>query len=129
MADFCSARKTQCDFLQLPHPLLYEVLYYLPLADLGTLACVSADWNRIACSNILWERLYHTRFLVKNPMFKPRVDSSIKQQYRIRLKDPEVGDRVEVSWRGKFRLEGMEVYQGIAWWSAEIVEKNPELRK
>ena len=122
-------QKQQCIFVRLPDPLNYEVLYWLPLADLGTLACVSTEWNRVACSNLVWEKLYHRRFLIKNPSFKPRMDSSVKQQYRIRLRDPEVGDRVEVSWRGKFRLEGMDVYQGVAWWTAEIVDKNVELHK
>ena len=36
---------------------------------------------------------------------------------------PQVGDSVEVSWRGKFRLEGnAESYQGRAWWVATVVD-------
>eukprot|EP00638_Chattonella_subsalsa_P005057 CAMPEP_0117744202 /NCGR_PEP_ID=MMETSP0947-20121206/6613_1 /TAXON_ID=44440 /ORGANISM="Chattonella subsalsa, Strain CCMP2191" /LENGTH=437 /DNA_ID=CAMNT_0005561095 /DNA_START=341 /DNA_END=1651 /DNA_ORIENTATION=- len=46
-----------------------------------------------------------------------------KELYRRRLWDPHVGDRVEVSWKGKFRLEAQEVYNGQAWWAAEVVEK------
>ena len=32
------------------------------------------------------------------------------------------GDSVEVAWRGKFRLEGRDIYQGLAWWVAKVVE-------
>tara|TARA_B110000090_G_scaffold192162_1_gene225334 strand:- start:158 stop:352 length:195 start_codon:yes stop_codon:yes gene_type:complete len=34
-----------------------------------------------------------------------------------------------VAWRGKFRLEAMDVYQGLAWWVAEIVDKHTEQGK
>ena len=32
------------------------------------------------------------------------------------------GDSVEVAWRGKFRLEAQDIYQGLAWWVAKVVE-------
>ncbi len=37
---------------------------------------------------------------------------SYKSVYYRRLLDPWVGDKVEVAWKGKFRLEAMDVYQG-----------------
>lgn len=46
------------------------------------------------------------------------------QAFRNRLADPQLGDKVEVAWRGKFRLEALDVYQGLAWWVAEIVDKH-----
>jgi len=46
-----------------------------------------------------------------------------KMGFHRRLLDPWVGDKVEVSWKGRFRLEAMEVYQGQAWWEAVVVEK------
>ncbi|CAM9477169.1 unnamed protein product, partial [Sphacelaria rigidula] len=46
-----------------------------------------------------------------------------KEIFMRRLKDPEVGDKVEVAWTGKFRLESLEVYSGMAWWRALIVAK------
>ncbi len=37
---------------------------------------------------------------------------------------PQVNDKVEVAWSGKFRLaESVDIYQGNAWWQAEIVDK------
>jgi hypothetical protein len=51
------------------------------------------------------------------------------QEFKKRLEDPEIGDKVEVAWRGKFRLETQDVYQGLAWWLAEIVDKNPAEEK
>jgi len=49
--------------------------------------------------------------------------ASFKALYYRRLLDPWVGDLVEVAWRGKFRLEAMDVYQGLAWWEAVVVDK------
>ena len=46
-----------------------------------------------------------------------------KVRFHQRLLDPRVGDRVEVAWRGKFRLEALDIYQGLAWWVAVVVEK------
>ena len=30
---------------------------------------------------------------------------------------------MEVAWKGKFRLESFEVYDGTAWWLAKVVDK------
>lgn len=35
----------------------------------------------------------------------------------------QVGDEVQVAWKGKFRLESLEVYDGTAWWLARVVDK------
>lgn len=53
--------------------------------------------------------------------------ASIKESYRQRLRDPSAGDKVEVAWQGRFHLEGLEVYRGLAWWAAEVVEKKDDL--
>lgn len=37
-----------------------------------------------------------------------------------------MGDEVEVAWRGKFRLESLEVYNGMAWWLAKVVGKGDQ---
>jgi len=39
-----------------------------------------------------------------------------------RLHNPVIGDKVEVAWKGKFRLESSDVYEGLAWWIAEVVD-------
>ncbi len=33
---------------------------------------------------------------------------------------------VEVAWKGKFRLESLDIYQGLAWWSAVVVDKRQD---
>lgn len=53
----------------------------------------------------------------------PRSPRSFKARFRQRLESPIVGDEVEVSWHGKFRLESCEVHAGCAWWAASIVDK------
>ena len=42
---------------------------------------------------------------------------------RVVLAAARVGDAVEVAWRGKFRLESLEIYRGTAWWVAIVVDK------
>lgn len=37
-----------------------------------------------------------------------------------------MGDLVEVAWKGKFRLESLDIYQGLAWWSAVVVDKRQD---
>lgn len=51
--------------------------------------------------------------------------NSYWDHYKFRLECPSVGDDVEVAWRGKFRLEAQDVYQGLAWWVAKVVETKP----
>lgn len=38
----------------------------------------------------------------------------------------KVGDKVEVAWSGKFRLESLKVYNGMAWWLAHVVAKSSQ---
>lgn len=40
-----------------------------------------------------------------------------------RYKDPLAGDKVEVSWEGRFRLESLDVFVGRSWWEATVVQK------
>lgn len=53
----------------------------------------------------------------------PRSPRSFKSRYQRRLECPLIGDKVEVSWHGKFRLESCEVHAGCAWWAASVVDK------
>lgn len=46
-----------------------------------------------------------------------------KNNNRYRYKDPLVGDKVEVSWEGRFRLESLDVFVGRSWWEATVVQK------
>lgn len=34
-----------------------------------------------------------------------------------------MGDKVEVSWEGRFRLESLDVFVGRSWWEATVVQK------
>ena len=36
---------------------------------------------------------------------------------------------MEVAWKGKFRLESADIYQGSAWWVAQIVDKHSSQQK
>ena len=66
------------------------------------------------------------KFQRHNPNSMPNkgINDKYIDLYKERLIDPAIGDRVEVSWKGKFRLEATEVYQGRAWWVAEVVDKD-----
>lgn len=62
---------------------------------------------------------------MKNPGAMPSLArDDFMTSFQIRLKDPQIGDKVEVAWKGKFRLETQDVYQGLAWWVAEVVDKH-----
>uniref|UniRef100_A0A7R9YCM3 F-box domain-containing protein n=1 Tax=Pinguiococcus pyrenoidosus TaxID=172671 RepID=A0A7R9YCM3_9STRA len=47
----------------------------------------------------------------------------VKDMLKNRHCVPYIGDQIEVSWKGKFRLEGnAQAYQGRAWWCANVVD-------
>jgi hypothetical protein len=118
-----------CVFLKLPTVLLYEIILWLPTSDLASILSVCNDWKILASHNDLWRQLYQRKFLLSNPGAFPSQSYPVIDSYRWRLDDPQVGDKVEVAWKGKFRLETQDVYQGLAWWVAEVVEKNKEQGK
>lgn len=65
--------------------------------------------------------------MISNPGPLPtKKNKSMIQHFKERLRDPSLGDKVEVAWKGKFRLETNDVYQGLSWWRAEIVDKHKE---
>lgn len=113
-------------FRLLPDSMMHEILLWLPVDTLLPVFTVSWDWCETVTSNEVWTRFYHQKFLMNNPGRLPVQRASLITEFRHRLADPHVGDKVEVAWRGKFRLETQDVYQGLAWWVAEIVEKNSD---
>lgn len=136
----------------LPTDLLREVLLFLPANSYGSLCCVCHDWYQVLVANELWRHLFIIKFVLTNKLhplpalpstmvapstpslhsprpksggvLSPNVFRGFIDLYRQRLNDPVIGDKVEVAWRGKFRLETQDVYQGLAWWCAEIVDKH-----
>ena len=50
-----------------------------------------------------------------------RASSNCAQLYRSRVLTPMVMDRVEVMWKGKFRLDDTAIYSGLGWWAAVVV--------
>jgi hypothetical protein len=107
----------------LPRDLLSaSILCFVDAPSLALLCTVSREAREIAESDASWQPHYERQFGVSNPQ---RFDfgASLKESYRQRLRDPSAGDKVEVAWQGRFRLEGLEVYRGLAWWAAEVVEK------
>lgn len=123
-----SIRKEFFDFnhlRKLPLEVIQEIFLWLPANTFGNLACVCSQWNRLCLSDEVWSELYTRKFLVSNPGPLPdRGTESMYNAFHARLKDPSLGDKVEVAWKGKFRLETNDVYQGLAWWRAEIVDKH-----
>jgi hypothetical protein len=65
--------------------------------------------------------MYEAKFLRTNPGSAPLLQNNFRVQFQQRLQCPQVGDHVEVAWRGKFRLDSQDVYQGLAWWVAQVV--------
>jgi hypothetical protein len=112
-------------FQKLPTDLVIEIFLWLPINRFAPITSVCWEWCEIGCSDAIWGCFYRQKFLVNNPgaMPSPSKEEMIVS-FHSRLKDPQVGDKVEVAWRGKFRLETQDVYQGLAWWVAEVVDKH-----
>lgn len=114
-------------FNKLPLVIHQEILMCLPVQEFLHYASVSTEWHDVVSSNIIWMTLYNAKFLENNPGTLPvglTRQSCYMSAFQDRLIDPHLGDKVEVSWKGKFRLETQDVYQGVAWWVAEIVDKH-----
>ena len=107
--------------------LMKDIILWLEVRDLYSFSQVCRDWNSAASSDLLWKILYIARF--QDSKFQCSIlgdtaANELKLQYRSRLEDPFAGDKVQVCWRGKFRLESADLYHGLAWWHAEIVDKD-----
>ena len=109
----------------LPRELLEDaVLANLDVKNLAAMAAVSRAARRAASSDAAWRPQYARRFGAADDASEHfDFGASLRESFRQRLGDPAPGDRVEIAWRGRFRLEGLEVYRGLAWWAAEVVEK------
>jgi hypothetical protein len=74
---------------------------------------------------VFFKAFYMQKFLGSNERsFLDQNLRNFRTLFSHRLKDPHIGDKIEVAWKGKFRLESTDVYQGKAWWLAEIVDKH-----
>ncbi len=125
------ARKLTCvfffqnNFQKLPSCLFTEIFLWIPVEEFSAVPAVSKEWTKMSRSNDIWRVFFNYRFLRHNPGSLDLVPDLYIDAFRSRLRDPLVGDKVEVAWRGKFRLEASDVYQGLAWWVAEIVDNHP----
>ena len=109
---------------KLPTDMLFLIFGQLGIDEFSVYSSTCKRWNSLASRDEVWRGHYHHRFTRLNPTSCPLAKKAWKEQYRMRLLDPELGDKVEVAWRGKFRLEARDVYQGLAWWVAEVVDKH-----
>ena len=50
-----------------------------------------------------------------------RKSNNCAQLYRSRVLLPMIHDKVEVMWKGKFRLDDNAIYSGLGWWTAEVL--------
>lgn len=117
-------------FNTLPEEVIFEIFLYLPVDDFSVFTATCREWQSLSASDYIWKDLYTYKFLRSNPDgVQPLEKCEYKKKYCSRLNDPELGDKVEVAWKGKFRLEANDVYQGLAWWCAEIVDKHTEQGK
>ncbi|CAM9099799.1 unnamed protein product, partial [Scytosiphon promiscuus] len=109
----------------LPLHVMQVVLEFVDLSENGELCAVSKDFRETAEGDGLWRGVYEKRFSKDPQNRKSSPDMrGFKHRYNTRLQDPFVGDRVEVAWKGKFRLESLEVYDGTAWWIGQVVDKS-----
>ena len=91
--------------------------------------CTCKEWHKLGSEDIVWKDFYVYKYMRINPNTYPLKSTGYKLSFQERFIDPQIGDGVEVSWQGKFRLESTDVYRGLAWWIAVIVDKHPEQNK
>ncbi len=110
---------------KLPSALMIYTTSFLHTSQLGNVASVCQQWKEVVGCDAVWKPLYLKRFhfLAPGNTESSGVRRPFQVMFRERLLDPHVGDLVEVAWKGKFRLESLDIYQGLAWWSAVVVEK------
>ena len=112
---------------KLPRDAMLLCLSFLDVTIHTTLSSVSKDWLALSAEDALWRDHYLSRFSGGSDEGDGENSEDeyedYKQEYKSRLEDPHVGDDVEVAWRGKFRLESLEIYRGTAWWVAVVVDK------
>lgn len=117
-------------FVKVPTSVIQEIFLWLPIDDFAPIPSVCEEWHVLATGDEIWRTFYEYRFLRTNPNSLPSIKpSGYYSAFCERLQDPHVGDKVEVAWRGKFRLEAVDVYQGLAWWLAEVVDKHSSQKK
>ena len=109
---------------KIPTDILLEIFEWLPIDDFSPVSAVCTEWQKLAVSDEIWLVFYRYKFLRHNPGTMPIIPGNYLAAFRSRLASPQMGDKVEVAWRGKFRLEALDVYQGLAWWVAEVVDKH-----
>lgn len=146
---FC---KEKDHFTKLPEIIIQEIFHWLAFDECAVISCVSKHWNDISMSDIVWFEFYNRKFIriagmpnveqetlpqpsllsiISAPSFSSSfsIRNNYLDMFKQRLRDPEIGDKVEVAWKGKFRLESIDVYQGLAWWVAEVVDKHSSQSK
>ena len=116
-------------FQYLPEHLIMDIFLWIPVEESASVVEVCSEWNDLGTRNDVWRTYYSRKFLTYNPNSLPLYDIELGFRYlfQVRLRSPQCGDRVEVAWRGKFRLEEHEVYSGLAWWVAQVVDVHQEL--
>ncbi|KAJ1414017.1 hypothetical protein B484DRAFT_454949 [Ochromonadaceae sp. CCMP2298] len=113
-------------FNMLPTAVFVEILHFISVEEFLPIFSVSASWREVATCDEAWSSFYRQKFTMSNLIGTlPDRNERMILAYQRRLRDPQLGDKVEVAWRGKFRLETSDVYQGLAWWVAEVVDKHP----
>jgi hypothetical protein len=133
----CRSYFDHSSFSKLPHCVMMSIMLWLPIKEYSTVSCVCQEWQFMSSSCGIWRDLYYYKFLRNNTLHQANptplpiaaAEGSYKNAFRSRLFDPHIGDKVEVAWCGKFRLEGADVYQGSAWWVAEVVDKHSAVGK
>lgn len=109
----------------IPEVLMQEIFMMIPFEEFSTIPSTCKEWRDLWRSDVVWKTQYNQRFVSAvslNPMLGPKnAPCPYFMLYKDRLAYPYIGDGIEVSWRGKFRLEANDIYQGLAWWRGVVV--------
>lgn len=114
---------------ELPIEIIEVVFCYLNLKDeflAFGFCCKRLLQIEIELRNVIFKNFYRRSFPRCNKLTNSQVEC-YKIELKQRLLSPEIGDKIEALYSGKFKLDCMkEVYKGHSWWRADIIEKNLE---
>jgi hypothetical protein len=112
--DYKESKKSR-NITELPIELIEEVISYLTLKEYFLsfgFCCKSLMQIEIELSNVIYKKFYHRYFPLCNKFANSEVEC-YKTEFKKRLESPDVGDKIEAMYGGKFKLDCMkEVYKG-----------------
>lgn len=118
----------QCQLRRLSKDIIIEIFSFLNIQENLNASLVSTLFYTALLNDHIWN-LYYQQFFTGSTINERNDnydDINVKQGFIKRIKDPIIGDIVQICWSGQFILAQSGPYRGKAWWDGEVLEKDLE---